>query len=202
MFYTTFIREAQYSTQYPAKEMFGDSNKKCIYVHQGWAESAQQNEYLLSEGFSYCSALILRDNRTKTSVLFHIDDWSMSAKAYSVLKHFIHNYLTSLNGSDKEVLQRSIPNQYENPTNMSPSEFQTQMQNANHHKDLRGKFIFGSISRNVKSQFLENYLNQFAISIEDDIFVETNDVHWGLTYQSPLIQVNSRKYKRVLSYNF
>jgi hypothetical protein len=173
------------------------------YVGQGQGLVSADGTPSYSEGFAKCSALILKIQGTNNSALYHLDDWDFPVEERSKsFKQLIEIYLNSLNlPKGKKDLLSETANEIlgcRRPEKMSYDEFAGEMQALNPDGVFRGQFIFGSESRRLSKIVYNEFLSQFGIKINKDIFVDSGRYHWGLLYkptESEILTYTSHKYK-------
>ena len=163
---------------------------------------------LQSEGFSKCSALILKNEDTLQSALFHIDDIGLKYQQRTVLEEFMINYIDKL-AIDQQVKSfllstaSDIAN-YLSPKAMKRKDFQIRMEELNSNGVLKAQYIVGSESRNLKDRIVGELLGYLGLIVEDDILVNTGGSHWSLVYKPNEAQVfvDARSQNKVFIYNF
>lgn len=209
--YTPHLTEVSYRKQYPDMIEFARPWECCIQVGQGCGKISKDGQTLQSEGFSFCSGLILKDKKTLESALFHIDEWDLPDRSCPTLEEFMVDYISRLDIGDKETNQLIDVSRYiafyrcpSNYGRMKREEFQEIMEKLNETGDLTGQFIFGTVSRHTKNRIVDNMLKYFGVKVQDDILVKTGQVHWDVVYKpkESTIFVNNGIYNKVLSYNF
>lgn len=206
--YTPALEEVSYINQYPNLIEFEKPWENCIQVGQGNGKLSLECTSLQSEGFSKCSALILRNLLNSNSALFHIDEWDLNERQTPIVNQFMINYLDLLNIASfkKENLLSAMKSitQYEYPKIMKREEFQSIMKTLNSEGQIQARFVYGDNSRETGNVINDSLLGYLGIKRLDDIKVETGNYHWAIVYRpkESQILIDRRKDKKVLSYYF
>jgi len=209
LIYTPAFEEVSYANQYPDLIEFEKPwEKPCIQVGQGFGKISSEGYPLQSEGFTKCSALILRNKSTLESALFHIDEWNLNERQTPIVNQFMINYLNQCNidSSEKEILFSTLESitRYEYPKLMKREEFKSLMEKLNSNGIIQACFVYGENSRETGVSISESLLNYLGIQRLDDIKVETGNYSWATVYypKESKILIDRRKDKKVLSYSF
>ena len=201
-------RHVSYTGQYPDMIEFQKPWESCIQVGQGSGKLSSDRKPLQSEGFSKCSGLILKNEETLESGLFHIDDLGLGERQTPVVREFIINYINSLDIDQKEkdslLSAASDIAKYNYPKAMRREQFQKRMEELNSNGVLKAQYIAGSDSRKIKDRIVGSLLGYLGVRVADDILVDTGDSHWALVYKPNEAQVlvDARSQNKVFIYSF
>ncbi|MBS3094288.1 hypothetical protein J4474_01350 [Candidatus Pacearchaeota archaeon] len=214
--FTPHKAEFSYRTQYPNWADFGIPSGSSIYVNQGRGNISSDGKPLRSDGFGQCSALILKNTQTLESALFHLDNIDVEDKQTPIVEQLMHNYIKSFNLSKKKrerllelasAASRYWCSGFRNERFYSGRErnfLKTRMAELNEDKKIKACFVNGNRSYDRKKRIVGDFLIYFGLNNPKNIFVDTGDYHWDIAYKpdESTILVNSRKQKKVLSFDF
>ncbi len=197
-----------YRGQYPGMPEFEKPWEFCIQVGQGRGKLSLDKKPLQSEGFSKCSGLVLKNETSGASALFHIDDFDLRGEQTPVIQDFIANYIESLDMNPEKksslLLAARDVAKYMYPKTMRREVFQQRMEELNRDGVLKAQYVAGSDSRNIKDRIMRSLLSYLGIKAVNDIVVDTGEHHWALVYKPKEAQVlvDVRRDKKVLVYDF
>ncbi len=205
--YTKLEAEFPYDGQYPNMEDFIPSWERHIYVHQSYGGISLDHAPLSSEGFSRCSALILKDTTTLESALFHIDNWQLSHRAQPTFEEFMRHSIYALTPAPKqakELLEKAKAVIYHQAQPATRMKFKEEIETLNPQRTVKAQFVFGSESRIVRDLVKRELLDYFAIDVLQDIFVDSGRQHWSVFYnpENSDLFVDARSQKKVLKFRF
>ncbi len=205
--YTKPEAEFSYTKQFPKMEELIPTWNKSKYVHQGCGGISSDKAPLYSEGFSRCSALILKDTTTLESTLFHIDNWQLSHRAEPTFEEFMRHSIYALTPDArqvKELLEKAKSVIYHQAQPATRTKFREDMETLNHQRTIKAQFVFGSESREVRDIVKRELLDYFAIDVLQDIFVDSGRQHWSVFYnpENSDLFVEARNQKKVLKFSF
>ncbi len=205
--YTKLKAEFLYIEQYPKMEELIPTWDESKYVHQGCGGISSDKAPLYSEGFSRCSALILKDTTTLESALFHIDNWRLSDRAEPTFEEFMRDSIYTLTPDPrqvKELLEKAKAIIYHQAQPATRTKFREDMDRLNRKKSIKAQFVFGSESRVVRDIVKRELLDYFAIDVLQDIFVDSGRHHWSVFYnpENSDLYVDSQSQKKVLKFSF
>lgn len=78
-------KEYSFNGDFDGAYQMRDGNEEGIYVNQGYARSSTSGISLESEGFSFCSALLVQKREGDDAYLGHVSDWNLSDQQYQEL---------------------------------------------------------------------------------------------------------------------
>lgn len=213
--YTLPITEIQCTGLYPDIPEFREPEKYCVAVGQGFGGISREGMPLQSEGFSSCSALIIKDRVTLESALFHIEHPDHIGNLHPTIEEFMTDYISRVEVDPKErerllsatryIAQNKGPSVYEG---MSRQDFQARMQQLNGSGDLTGQFIFGTASMYKRDSVIESMLEYFGVQVMDNILADTGRrpfaLFWDVVYKpkDSEVLVYSREHMKIFSYSF
>ncbi|MBW2970315.1 hypothetical protein KY309_00015 [Candidatus Woesearchaeota archaeon] len=216
--YTRHSAEFSYDTQYPDWEKLGFVPGESVYVGQGKGGLSISGNPLQSDGFSFCSALIIKNTQTLDAALFHIDSIDLNyPKQTSVIRRLVKRFVSSLDLSSVETERLctliSAATRYWNPASLSDNYYYSseeknslidRMTELNKDGIIRACYVLGDISRDVKFRVAEGLFKYLGIDNIKDILVDTGRVGWDIGFKprESKVLVNSRKQHKVLSYSF
>lgn len=201
-------RTVSYTGEYPKMPEFERPWEVCMQVGQGSGKLSLDRRPLQSEGFSKCSGLILKNESTLESALFHIDDIDLGVEQTPVVRQFITDYINSLDLDQKvktsllsaasDLTKRLYPKA------MKREELQKIMEELNRDGVLKAQYIVGSNSGRSKDRIVGSLLGYLGVGLVDDISVDTGNAHWAVVYKpnDQEIFVDARSQKKVFIYSF
>ena len=209
--YTPFRNQIPYETGDPSQDIF-DTNS-ATYVSQGDAELSLNGSSLSSEGFSTCSALLLR-HRNTTSALFHLDKVvGIGERSTEKLIAFMSSYLNGLDIDNDymDYLRGHLPSACNcwNPPNpwdsiLPPKERSKVAKAYNElNKDdcLRATHINGDRSLDRSYRINRDLLLSLGITSSKTIRVPTGQDHWGIIYSPDgTLLVDSKDKESIFEY--
>lgn len=214
--YTKPNEDFSYKEQYPEMQELGEDTRNLLYVGQGLGMISSE-VVLRSDGFSKCSALVLKNTKTLESALFHLEQWNLDFEQTTIAGELIKNYVTNLklDKAEEEKLSTLIlaACRYWNRRDFADEtfydtakrkEFGDRMAELNKDKIVKACFVKGDLSLDRKDIVLRDLLWYFGVREADEIFFRTGDFHWHIAYnpRDSLILVDSRMRKKVLTYTF
>ncbi len=205
--YTTPEAEFAYDGIDPNMKEFIPSWDRCRYVNQGCGRISVDRSSLYSEGFSQCSALLIKDTSTLETALFHIDKWELSDRAEVTFEELMKKSISALTSNQRpaeELSARARTVIYHQAQPATRTRLKEDMERLNHNRTIKAQFLFGSESRIVRDFVKRDLLDYFAIDISKDIFVDSGRYHWGVFYnpENSDLFVDARSQKKVLKFKF
>lgn len=205
--YTKPDAEFPYEGLDPNINEFIPSWERRRYVNQGYGRISTDKAPLYSEGFSQCSALLLKDTTTLETALFHIDNWQLSDRAEVTFEEFMKHSIYALTQDQRqaeELCDRAKSLIYQQADPAERLKFQEEMEKLNNSRRVKAQFIFGSQSRMVRNSVSRDVLTHFAINPNKDIFIESGQKHWHVFYnpENSDLFVDARSQKKVLKFRF
>lgn len=185
--YSLLSAEIPFREEYRELGFIQELLKDPIYVSQSCAEISA-DKTLYSEGFSKCTAMILRDDAVTTGALFHIDNWFLSDYARAKLANFVNYHLSllGLTNLDSQRFQASVNNivRGDHPVGMSRDQFRKILVDLGLPQSLHARFIVGDNSRDMSDSMHEELLNPLAFTMKEKIKIHTDD-RFSLVYPKP-----------------
>ncbi len=207
--YTKPEAEFDYQEQYPDTLLSTQISSwdRRRYVNQSCGRISSDKAPLYSEGFSRCSALLLKDTTTLESALFHIDDWQLSDRAEVTFEQFMRHSISARTQDQREaekLAERAKAVIYHQAQPSTRTRFREEIGALNRERTIKAQFVFGSQSRIVRDIVKRELLDYFAIGPEEDIFVDSGRQRWSVFYnpENSSLYVDARSQKKVLKFSF
>jgi len=187
--YTQPISEESFRGKCPPILEFSNPwETSCIQVTQGNGEISKCGRIIQSAGFADCFGILLRNTNNLETALFHVDYTEFNREQRKVVGEFIELYLRKLNISSKEkkklrfanaeVMRGLYPGNYGNLAG-----FQKRMEELNGNKTIQARFIYGTMSEDIKDRITESFFNFFGIHVKEDLVINSGNHYWSMLYK-------------------
>jgi len=213
--YTSALEAISYTGRDPKIMEFGKGGVDYNYIGQSCG-GISSDLPMRSDGFTNCSALLIKNSQTLETVLLHLQEPYPIHNQTPFINQLIVNYVKSLkiDMGEKERLFPliSAATRYWSPKNFYDAdyskslreEFKARMAELNKDKIVKACFVEGDLSLERKYNVGKELLDYLGILTIEEILVNTKDSWWYIACKpkESAILVDSRKLKKVFKFAF
>jgi len=203
------MSEINYVGDYPDMPEFSTPwEVKAVQVGQGSSGRSFNGEALESEGFSKCSALIIKNSGTNESALFHIDELDLGDRQVGTFRTVVDNFIemSNVETTKKEQLKTAAGevSRYLNPKNIRRDELAEELKKINQNKTLTAAYIVGNDGRDIQDRLEKSLLEYLGIPIVLKKVIDSGRMHWAIVYKPDVgkIYIDLRSKKKVAVLDF
>lgn len=162
---------------------------------------------IYSDGFSQCSAFVIRNTNNRQSGLFHISDIDFELEHQKLLEQFFLEWLatTEVDEGERVKLSRAISDicWYRYPRTMKREEIAPRLQSLGIASSIKADLFCADMGRySIDTRLRDSLLGFLGVTLPSTHVFQNFQTHWSIIadFDSQVVKVNVPSKKTVLEY--